>query len=410
LEQVEAYVDEVIAYADRRMGAVIERIPDGVYHGSGWVDSDGYDVRNVPIEVTVEVRGDRVVVDYEGTGAQAAGGFNGSEATTLTSGRLPFLFYADSDIPHNQGCFDHIEVKAPKGSIANPEYPGSTSCATIVPSGMLHDAINKALVEAVPDMVHAGTARCSNVPQFFGVDEQNGEEWSMMIFNNCGGSGATKEADGWPLLESVGAMGGQKALPIEQMELLYPVRVEEMEIEQDSMGLGTTIGGFGVRFTLRPLRGAMECITFGDGAANPPHGILGGTAAIGGGQFVEEVESKKRTYVSASGHVRIAQGDTWTGVATGGGGYGAPFERPAERVAEEVRDEVISRDAAFEVFGVVLSEGEDPALDVAATEARRAKLAEGELALVTPTEPEASTWVAKNLGPGDVYLENPTVH
>jgi N-methylhydantoinase B len=204
------------------MGAVIERIPDGVYHGSGWVDSDGYDVRNVPIEVTVEVRGDRVVVDYEGTGAQAAGGFNGSEATTLTSGRLPFLFYADSDIPHNQGCFDHIEVKAPKGSIANPEYPGSTSCATIVPSGMLHDAINRAMVEAVPDMVHAGTARCSNVPQFFGVDEQNGEEWSMMIFNNCGGSGATKEADGWPLLESVGAMGGQKALPIEQMELLYP--------------------------------------------------------------------------------------------------------------------------------------------------------------------------------------------
>jgi N-methylhydantoinase B len=392
------------------MGAVIERIPDGVYRGSGWVDSDGYDVRNVPIEVTVTVNGDRVVVDYEGTGAQAEGGFNGSQATTLTSGRLPFLFYADSDIPHNQGCFDHIEVRAPKGSIANPVYPGSTSCATIVPSGMLHDAINKALAKAVPDMVHAGTARCSNVPQFFGVDEETGEEWAMMIFNNCGGSGATKEADGWPLLESVGAMGGQKALPIEQMELLYPVRVEEMEIEQDSMGFGTTIGGFGVRFTIRPLHGPMECITFGDGAANPPHGILGGTPAIGGGQFVEESASGKRTYVSASGHVRIAQGDTWTGVATGGGGYGPPGDRPADRVCREVRDEIISRDAAREIFGVILSEDDDPVIDHEATRAARALMSQQDRPLVTPTEPESSTWVTGNLRSGDVYLENPTVH
>lgn len=409
LETVEEYGEEVIAYADRRMGTVIERIPDGTYRGSGWVDSDGYAVKNVPVEVTVTVEGDRVLVDFEGTGAQAEGGFNSSVATTLTSGRLPFLFYADPDIPHNQGCFEHIEVRAPKGTIANPEYPGSTSCATVVPAAMFHDAINKALARAVPEMVHAGTARCSNVPQFFGVDEETGEEWAMMIFNNCGGSGAVKEADGWPLLESVAAMGGQKALPIEQMELLYPVRVEEMEIEPDSMGFGTTIGGFGVRFTLRPIKGSMSCITFGDGTANPPHGIIGGTPAIGGGQFVEEVASGKRTYVSASGHVSIARGDSWTGVATGGGGYGSPLERDAERVRREVRDGVISRAAATETFGVVIGDGDDPALDPEATRARRAELAARERPLVEPTEPEAATWVEENLRPGDVYLENPTV-
>ncbi|HTT94478.1 MAG TPA: hydantoinase B/oxoprolinase family protein [Solirubrobacterales bacterium] len=409
LETVEEYGEEVIAYADRRMGAVIERIPDGTYRGSGWVDSDGYAVKNVPVEVTVEVSGDQVVVDFEGTGAQAEGGFNSSVATTLTAGRLPFLFYADPDIPHNQGCFNHIEVRAPKGTIANPEYPGSTSCATVVPATMFHDAINKALAGAVPEMVHAGTARCSNVPQFYGVDEETGEEWAMMIFNNCGGSGAVKEADGWPLLESVAAMGGQKALPIEQMELLYPVRVEEMEVEPDSMGFGTTIGGFGVRFTLRPLKGSMACITFGDGTANPPHGVLGGTPAIGGGQFVEEVESGRRTFVSASGHVSIGRGDSWTGVATGGGGYGSPLERDAERVRQEVRDGIVSRTAATEIFGVVIGPGDDPELDDEATRARRAELARRERPLVEPTEPEAATWVEENLRPGDVYLENPTV-
>ncbi|MFN8215947.1 MAG: hydantoinase B/oxoprolinase family protein [Solirubrobacterales bacterium] len=407
-DRVEAYAEEVIAYSDRRMGAVIEAIPDGTYRGSGWVDSDGYSVRDVPIEATVTVSGDKVVVDFEGTGPQAEGGLNGSVATTLTAGRVPFLFYADADIPHNQGCLDHIEVRAPKGTIANPEYPASTSCATIVPSGMLHDAVNKALAPAIPDLVQAGTARCSNVPQFFGIDTETGEEWAMMIFNNCGGSGACKEADGWSLQESTAAMGGQKALPIEQMELLHPVRVEEMEIETDSMGFGATIGGFGVRFTLRPLHGSMDCITFGDGTANPPHGILGGTAAIGGGQYVENGETGARTYVSASGRIRIGPGSTWTGVATGGGGYGSPLERDAERVREEARDGVISREAAFEVFGVVLGEGEDPPLDAAATAARRAELAARERPLVTPTVADAATWVTENLRPGDVYLENPT--
>ena len=163
-ETVEAYAEEVIAYSDRRMGAVIEKFPDGTYHGSGWVDSDGYDAKDVPVEVAVTVEGDQVVVDFAGTGVQAEGGLNSSVATTLTAGRVPFLFYADADIPHNQGCLDHIEVRAPKGSIADPEYPASTSCATVVPAGMFHDAINKALAEAIPDLVMGGTARCSNVP------------------------------------------------------------------------------------------------------------------------------------------------------------------------------------------------------------------------------------------------------
>ncbi|MGE0067950.1 MAG: hydantoinase B/oxoprolinase family protein, partial [Solirubrobacterales bacterium] len=282
------------------------------------------------------------------------------------------------------------------------------SSATLVPSGMLHDAINKALAGAIPDHDQAGTARSSNVPQFFGTDTETGEEWAMMIFNNCGGSGACKEADGWALQESTAAMGGQKALPIEQMELLHPVLVEEMEIETDSMGFGTTIGGFGCRFTLRPLHGSMDCITFGDGTANPPHGILGGTAAIGGGQFVEDAESGRRTYVSASGRIRIDEGNTWTGVVTGGGGYGSPLERDAERVRQEVRDRVISREAAYEVFGVVLGEGEDPALEEAATAERRAELGKRELPLVTPTVPDAATWFSDDSREGDVYLENPT--
>jgi N-methylhydantoinase B len=408
LERAEAYADQVIEYASKRMGSLIESIPDGTYVGNGWVDTDGYDARDIPVSAAVKVEGDRVVVDFE-AGPQAEGGLNGTHATSLAAGRIPFLFLADPDIPHNQGCFDHIDVNVPSGTIAESLHPASTSCATMIPTGMLHDAINKALAPAIPDLVVAGTARSSTTPQFFGFDEESGEEWGMMIFNSCGGGGACKEADGWPLMETTGAMGGQKCVSIEQMELLYPVRVEHMEVEPDSVGFGTTIGGFGVRFTLRPMAGPMECITFGDGVANPPHGVLGGTPAIGGGHFVEAAESGKRAYISAAGRVRVPRGDTWTAVATGGGGYGSPLERDAERVRTEVRDGVISPEAAFEVFGVVLGAGDDPALDEAATAARRAELAVTEVPIVLPQGPSAANWVDQNLREGDVYLENPTL-
>jgi N-methylhydantoinase B len=408
LERAEAYADQVIDYASKRMATLFRAIPDGSYKGYGWVDSDGYAAKDIPIEVEVIVEGEHVTVDFD-AGPQAEGGLNGTHATSLAAGRIPFLFLADPDIPHNQGCFDQIEVKVPRGTIAESVHPASTSCATMIPTGMLHDAINKALAPAIPDLIPAGTARSSTTPQFFGVDEVKNEDWGMMIFNACGGGGATKQADGWPLMETTGAMGGQKCVSIEQMELLYPVRVEHMEIEQDSMGFGTKVGGFGVRFTIRPMNGPMECITFGDGVANPPHGVLGGRPAIGGGHFVEEASSGNRRYISAAGRVRVPRGDTWTAVATGGGGYGPPLDRDAERVRTEVRDGVISRESAFEIFGVVLGDGEDPGLDLEATAARRAELVLVEVPGVLPEGPRAAAWVDDNLREGDVYLENPTV-
>jgi N-methylhydantoinase B len=406
-ETVLTYVDEVLAYADRRMGEAIAAMPDGTYHGEGWVDTDGFQTLNIPIKVAVTVAGDRVTVDFDGTGPQAKGGMNGSKATTLTSGVVPFLYFVDPDIPHNEGCVSHIDVLAPEGTIANPRYPASTSCATIVPSAMLHDAVNKAMASAIPDLVAAGTGRCGNVPVFSGTDPRTDLGWAMMVFNSCQGSGATKQADGWPLIESPAAAGGQKSLAIEQMELLYPVLVEEMEIEPDAMGFGEHNGGAGVRFSVKPVDTSMDCITFGDGCANPPHGVLGGTAGIGGGQYVENRTDGKRRFVSASGYIVIDDDEAWVGVASGGGGYGDPTDRPVEQVRRDARDGLISRTVAHDIFGVVLSEDVDPVVDEDATASQRASLRQLQRPLVVPTVPDAATWVQDNMRGGDVYLISP---
>jgi N-methylhydantoinase B len=406
-DEVLHYVEAVIAYADRRMAAELRTMPDGVYSAEHWIDSDGFDELDIPIRVTVTKEDDRVTVDYSGSAPQAPGGVNGSLATSRAAAAIPFLYYVDPGIPHNHGCIQHIDVVLEEGTICHARHPASTSCATAIPSDCMHDAINKAMAEAIPERVCAGGTKQSNLPQFSGVDPRTAEPWAVMLFNGTGGSGAAHGADGWPLFESIASQGAIKIQATEQIELLYPLRIEQMEIEPDSMGLGRWIGGAGTRFTVRPLAGAAECVTFGDGIANPPHGVFGATPGHGGGAYVEDATSGRRRYVSAAGRVDMAEGEAWVGVSTGGGGYGNPADRPAEQVRRDARDGIISRTAARDVFGVVLSDDEDPVIDAAGTEELRRALRAIDRPLIDPEAPSASRWLEREMREGDVYLLNP---
>jgi len=405
-EPLKKYIQAIIDHADRFMSAAIEEIPDGVYESQGWVDTDGKDAFDVPIKCKVNVEGDKVHVDFTGSGPQTPSGLNGNYATLHAAPSIPFMYYMDPDAPHNHGCFGHLSFHAPKGTICNAEHPASTSAATIVPSDAMHDCVNKAMAAAIPDKVPAGGCRAGNIPTFAGVNEETGEAWGAMLFNNGGATGASKDADGWPLISTINGLGGLKSQSIEQLEQLYPIFIDEMEIEPESMGFGTWNGGPGVRFAARPIKGSMEVITFGDGERNPPHGVLGGKPGIGGGHYVEAPDGTRR-FMPPSAYYTCPSGSVRVGVSTGGGGYGPPHERDVERVRQDVRDELISREVAEAIFGVVMSADADPVVDEEATAKRRAALSTTEAPLIDPVTPGASTWLDREMKKGDHYDPNP---
>ena len=404
-DEVDRYVDVIIDYADRRMAEEIRQIPDGEYSTEAWVDSDGVDRQNCPIKVKVTVADDMVKVDYSGSAEQSPLGMNGSFATSQGAPAIPFMYYIDPDIPHNHGCFRHIEAYSPPGTQCYAEYPASTALATVLPADCMHDAVNKAMAVAIPDKVVAGGARAANLPNFTGVDERTGEPWGAMFFNNGGGAGGSKGTDGWPILGTLAGMGGLKSIMIEQLELLHPLLVEQMEVERDSMGFGTSIGGPGVRLIMSPTHGDTEVMTCGEGELNPPHGALGGTSGIGGGQWVEHADGT-RSFMSGCAYYMVKMGERRVGVSSGGGGYGRPCDRDAEQVRRDVRDGLIGRDSAREHFGVIVSDDFDPVLDEAATRHARELLAKMDRPVVEPTTPGASTWVADSMRPGDEYVLN----
>ncbi len=409
-ETLNRYLDAAIEYASYRTAEAIEAMPNGVYYGETWVDSDGYDNTHLPIRATVTIRDDSVEVDFAGSAPQARGGFNASLAVAQAAGALPVVMAIDPDIPHNQGCLEHVSVTAEEGTICLARYPGATACATFCPGDAMQEAVYRALAEAIPESVRAGGAKCQGLPTFSGVDAE-GKSWGVMLFNGAAAGGAAKGADGWPLILSASGAGGYKVQPVEQVELLYPVMVEEMEIEPESMGYGEWIGGPGVRFSLRPLVAPLDLFTFGDGVLNPPFGVAAGTPGIGGGQYVETVSSGARRYAAGSGRMQVGLGEIWTNVSSGGGGYGSPRSRDADRVREDVRDGTITRETAREVFGVVVTDALDPEVDQKETASLREAMARiydgaGEAATV-PTEPGAATWITDALGAGDTFVLNP---
>jgi N-methylhydantoinase B len=56
-----------------------------------------------------------------------------------------------------------------------------------------------------------------------------------------------------------------------------------------------------------------------------------------------------------------------------GGGYGDPLDREPKRVLLDVEDGIVSRQEARDIYGAAI-DGDDPALDLAATENLRAEL------------------------------------
>jgi N-methylhydantoinase B len=318
-EEIMRYVDAILDYSDRRTSEEIRAIPDGKYYGESWIDSDGSGNTDLKVCVSLNIEDDKIHADFAGSAPQGSGGTNGTQGVMEASAGIPILCAIDPEIPHNDGCLRHITCEAPEGSIVKAKYPAATAMATLCPAGQEQEVVWKALAQAAPERSSAGYGGFHCIPSISGVDKrgEKDKDWAAMFFNGGSGGGASKNADGWPLIMTSSGMGGLKIISAEMSELLYPIMIDNHEIETDSMGHGKTMGGTGIRIKVRPYDTPMACHNTGDGCSNPPFGLLGGTPGIGGGNFRENLSTGHRDFCSAKGYMEIKPGEVWVGVSSG---------------------------------------------------------------------------------------------
>jgi N-methylhydantoinase B len=240
-DEVEAYMAELIDYAERLTRAEIKEWPKGRYEFTDHIDGDGFSERPIPIKAAITV-GDNgsLSIDYTGSSAQVKGALNSTLSFTRSLTYLSVRCVLAREIPNNVGVFRCIEVKVPEASVLNPVMPGP--CAARALTGYrVFDTVLGALAQIVPDRVPAAGEGGNSVICISGLRENR--KPFIIVDMICGAWGGRPDKDG---LEAVtNASQNLSNMPVEVMEAEHPVRVEEYAFVPDSCGAGRWRGGVG---------------------------------------------------------------------------------------------------------------------------------------------------------------------
>ncbi len=322
-------------YAERKMRAGIEAIPDGVYEFSDRFDSVQLP-EGVDFSVKVTVKGSDMLLDFDAP-PQMRNGLN-----VIYTGLLAAAYYAvksvvDPTILPNAGLARPLTVTAPFGSILNCKLPAAVN-SRLSACQRVCDIVMGALAQAVPGKVSAaGNGTCGSA-QFSGV-LADGSPW-VYLETIGGGGGARPASDG---LSGIHVhLTNTSNLPVEALELEYPLTLMRYELVQDSAGAGAQRGGMGLRRIYRVERACRLSVEVGR-VSSQPWGLDGGTSATGGVITCNGVLLNGRTH-------ELTPGDLVEVVTPGGGGFGLPSSRAAADIARDLREGRISQDFARKFY------------------------------------------------------------
>ena len=101
---------------------------------------------------------------------------------------------------------------------------------------------------------------------------------------------------------------------------------------------------------------------------HPPYGLEGGGPGAPSSNVVISSDGSRELPTMPMEAYTLVEGDRFTHVSAGGGGFGPPFDRDPAAVLDDVLDGKVSVTAARERYGVVIVDG---AIVVEATAAAR---------------------------------------
>jgi N-methylhydantoinase B len=342
--------DEIFRQSELLEREAVAAIPDGVYRAEGWLDDDGLGSDPIPVRVRVEVKGDAMTIDLEGSSPQTEGPVNCGFAQTVSACRVAFKLLVNPDRPVDGGTFKTLTVRAPENSIFNAREPAACQWY-FTPLGLLIDLIVKALSEAVPERAAGAHYGDSMVIYLAGRDPRRADAPFLSVEPTPGGWGGFMGGDGEDgLINNVN--GAFKDQPVEVYESKYPVLIREYGLRQDTGGPGRFRGGCGV-YRVYELGAPARLYLWFDRSVTPAWGLFEGRSAVGPDVVVNPGRADERHLLKVNA-LSLRAGDVVRVQTGGGGGYGNPLQRDPERVREDVLDGYVSPEAAEADYGVVL--------------------------------------------------------
>jgi N-methylhydantoinase B len=313
---------------------LIGEIPDGIYEYEDVLDDDGFDDTPIPIRVKLTVVGEKITVDFTGTSKQVRGSLNCPYANSLSSVYAALKIFLDprDEIPNNEGCYASISIILPKGSLLNPNAPGSVASRPET-QARISNVVMGALGLALPDRAVAQDHGQVAIYRMSGTDPSTGK-FFYKSEPLPGGWGGRNGSDGPDVVDF--PVANLNNTPIEALESQFPLRVERYELRADSAGEGRYRGGLGLHREVRALV-KLDLSVRAERHRFSPRGIFGGGDAKTGAFILTRTDGRTEKLPCKAAGIVLQAGDLLTILTPGGGGYGPPAERDTAQIEKDIR-------------------------------------------------------------------------
>lgn len=338
----------IISLTEEATRKALESVPKGTYSWEHVFDGPrpGEPLR---MKVTVEARGPEMRVDWTGTSPQTDSGLNSPFNYTYAYTIHAIKGALTPTLPFNEGALKPIEVYAPEGTIVNAKFPAAVGARHVL-SWHVNAAVCGALSKAIPDRVIAASGGESNMPQFSGINPRTGRTF-IHVAMHSGGLGARPNKDG---IHAFAFPPRAENTPVEVTETANPLRVERLEILQDSGGAGKYRGGCGLIVEFRVLtEQPATVVNVVDWIEYGPPGLFGGLPGSKS-EFILNPGTPSERRLDPRRIAVIPPQSVVRCLLPGGGGYGDPLERDPAMVLDDVLNGYVSLEKARELYGVVI--------------------------------------------------------
>ncbi len=386
VEVVESCFDAIIGRTtETYRREILSQVPVGSWTWEDYAEHDGVAEPQLHTQRITLTRtpvddpdGERLVLDFDGTGPQAQGPINHcgdySDGVFLKKWLAPILRnlaetperMAELDV--NEGVVPLIEMRFPEpGTLLTPVFPAPTNARTFVILrllGVLAGVVAKAVDGRMP--ADQETIRYTGV---YGTDREGRPYLMREVLG--GGSGGRYYADGE---DTIHVVPDSRNLPTEFTEARFPFLVESLSLAVDSGGAGEFRGGLGYEKQIRMLRDA-HFMSIADRSILACWGVRGGRAGRPFQVTIDPGGPRERDVDALADAEPVRAGEVIRVRTTGGGGWGDPLHRDPASVVRDVVWHKVSPEAALRDYGVVLTgsvDGDDLAYDSDATAAERA--------------------------------------
>jgi N-methylhydantoinase B len=336
--------------------------PDGTVQFTDYMDSDGLEVTEVPLRVTLTVRGDELVADFCESAPMVRGALNCTQSFVEAVVYHTVMAASATHIPPTGGTTRPITVVTKPGTVTHVVLPGASSMRGVT-GYRLSDVMNGALAQLVPHRVPAAGEGGSTLAFFAGQVDGAQFLYSEIVVGTWGGRPVADGNDG--LANPCASIAN---ISIEFAEANWPIFIERYGLVQDSGGAGRYRGGLAVRRVWRTVVPNTLLQVRSDRQIHRPYGLDGGLSGAPSSNLIVRADGSEERLPPMFGAV-LQHDDVYDHHMPGGGGWGDPLDRDPEAVAWDVLNEKVSVAAARDFYGVALAD--DGTVDRDATSALR---------------------------------------